>query len=519
MKQPLVSVVMPSYNHADYVGRAIESVLQQTYINFEFIIADDGSVDESAEIISQYTDSRIRFMRVEKNTGFGAYEYALEQAQGEYIATIASDDMWEETLLETYIGFLEENKEYGCCFCPPKVIDENDNIIENSEFYQVFTTENKTKEEWFKQLYLKGNAICAPSMCIRKSIYDKVGIFRFQYKQLQDYEYWLRLVQVCNFYIYPERLIKYRVHKEGNNKNISAHTQDSLVRGRIETKYILFDIMENLEPDFFLNAFADDLILKPHTDGFCVECEKFGVMLKNSLSDPAIYYYFKHYNNYEFRNSLENYYGIVRKEFWELTGTDHDKWYENVKNKNKVVILTRMVQELLQELRTKEQQQCENKLVIMQLLQYEVQLKEGMDEKEVISAWLHFVGENYKQLVYEEGFEQVLFYTLNEYKKAENKSLDIEVKKEITKLWSNFNRNIFQCYQFNVMDMTHKLQLSSEKCKQKSDRNTVSVIVIENEQEWKQDMQEADVVLTLEDIEHKDYSIVQQLFGKDKQKC
>lgn len=767
MKQPLVSVVLPSYNHADYVGRAIESVLQQTYTNFEFIIADDGSVDESAEIISQYTDVRIRFIRIEKNTGFGAYEYALEQTHGEYIATIASDDMWEETLLEKYIAFLEDNKEYGCCFCPPKVIDENDNIIENSEFYQIFTTENKTKEEWFKQLYLKGNVICAPSMCIRKSIYDEVGIFRFQYKQLQDYEYWLRLVQVCNFYIYPERLMKYRVHNEGNNKNISAHTQDALVRDRIEKKYILFDMMENLEPDFFLNAFADDLILKPHTDGFCVECEKFGVMLKNSLADPAIYYYFKHYNNYEFRNSLENYYGIVRKEFWELTGTDHDKWYENIKNKNRIEELTHLVQKLLQELRAKEQ--CENKLVmehlgirlttycnlnckdcadlipaqknchydynlliedmdkvlsavdyikevlliggeaflyphmeeviaycanspkigkiiittngtmipseklmkqikdenvimrvsgysadvapkrteliqkikqekilledlegmvwrnigneayrnrsetelkkvfrecgmnacvtltqkgriyycarsiaadelesypnprlgeyvevrnskveevseklqkfyrleyistcnycdglvpnapvvptaaqivpkgiIMQLLQYEVQLKEDMDEKEVIIAWLNFVGENYKQLVYEDSFEQVLSYTLNEYKKAESTSLDIEVKKEIMKLWSNFNRNIFQCYQFNVMDMTHKLQVNSEKWEQELDRNTVRVVVIENEQEWQQPMQNADIVLTMEDIEHKDYSITEQVFRKDR---
>lgn len=356
MNQPLVSIVMPSYNHKEFVGKAIESVLNQTYKNFEFIIADDGSTDSSVEIISQYDDPRIKFVRFEENTGFGAYEYGLELAEGEYIATIASDDMWEHTLIETYIEFMENNKEYGCCFSQPQIIDENDTIVENSKYDIVFRTENRTKEEWFRHLYLIGNCICAPSMCIRKEVYQQIGPFRFQYRQSQDYEYWLRLVQKYEIYICPEKLVKYRIHNQGDNRNISAVTGETLVRGRMEQKHTLLQMMEEIDDEFFLKAFSEDFILKLDMEGFCVECEKFGILLKNPVVDPAIYYYYKHYNDKNFRECLETYYHVSRKEFWQLTGADHDHYYENIRNKCRVDELTKQIELLKQELSAKEEE-------------------------------------------------------------------------------------------------------------------------------------------------------------------
>ena len=192
MEKPLVSVIMPSYNHAEYVGRAIESVLNQTYSNFEFIIADDGSTDGSPEVIEQYHDPRISFTRFEENTGFGASEYIYNKAKGKYIAAICSDDMWKNTLLEKYVSFLEENNSYVCCFCRPEIVDENDNVIVVDTLEEIFYAENQKKEEWFKDFYTRGNCICA---------FDKLGSLRFQFRQLQDFEYWMRLVQIGNIYI------------------------------------------------------------------------------------------------------------------------------------------------------------------------------------------------------------------------------------------------------------------------------------------------------------------------------
>lgn len=320
MDRPLVSVVMPSYNHAEFIAEAIESVLRQTYDNFEFIIADDGSKDGTVEIIQQYQDPRIRFTAFSENTCFGTCEYIYTCVRGKYIASICSDDVWEETLLEKYVAFLEEHQEFGCCFSKPAVINERGEIIEGSF---PFILDNGSRAMWFRKLYMKGNCICGSTMCIRQSVFAKVAPFRMQYRQLQDYELYLRLLQIDNIYIYPETLAKYRIHVSGGNSNISAPTLEVCTRDFMERKYIMLDIMEQIEDSFFIEAFAEDLVLKPGMKGFCTECEKFGVMLKAVPVVPieaAFFYYYRHYNDKAFRESLETVYGISRKDFWNLVG-------------------------------------------------------------------------------------------------------------------------------------------------------------------------------------------------------
>ena len=327
MKKPLVSVVMGCYNHAAYVGKTIESVLNQTYTNFELIIVDDASQDNSVEVIKQYTDSRIRFEALEVNTGFGAPERAFNMARGEYIAVLGSDDMWKNNLLECYVDFLENHEGYVCCFSVPEVIDENDVVIENSGFEKIFEQENRTKEEWFKRLYMYGNCFCAPGACMRYSVFEKLGPMRYQYRQLQDYEYWLRTVQLGNVYIYPKSLMYYRKHYTDNTVNISAPTTEVNTRDLMERKFMMWDIMENIDADYFYEVFKDSFVLQPSNEGFCLECEKFVVMLKSSYATvhAAIFYYFNHYQDEVFKYYLENYYHISRKEIWKITGVEVDR--------------------------------------------------------------------------------------------------------------------------------------------------------------------------------------------------
>lgn len=347
-KQPLVSVVMPSYNHAEYVGKAIESVLNQTYTNFEFIIADDGSTDRSAEIIKSYHDPRIKFKAFKDNTSFGACEYIWEQASGKYIASICSDDMWKENLLEKYVEFLENNEDYGCCFCEPLIINESGEAETNST-NNIFSEPNREREEWFERLYINGNCLCAPAVCIRKSVFDKVGRFRFQYRQLQDYEYWMRLLQVANIYIYPEKLVMYRMHPTGDNHNISKPTLETNIRDRIEREYILLDIMEQLEESFFNKAFKDKLIYAPGTEQYNLDCEKFGAIMVSGAAPPqvAIFFYYKHYNDEKFRYHLEHYYGVPRGEFWKMTGKDYDHISEYVENIHKLMATVKNLQQIV----------------------------------------------------------------------------------------------------------------------------------------------------------------------------
>lgn len=346
MERPLVSVVMPSYNHAEFIAEAIESVLSQTYENFEFIIADDGSKDGSVEIIQQYKDARIHFTAFDENTCFGTCEYIYMQAKGKYIAAICSDDVWNENLLEKYVDFLEEHEEYGCCFCKPGLINERGEELEDDT---VFGQDNGTKEMWFRKLYMEGNSICGSTMCIRSSLFRQLAPFRMQYRQLQDYELYLRLLQVDNIYIYPETLVRYRKHVSGENYNMSAATLDVLTRDTNERKYIMLDIMEKLDDDFFISAFAKDLVIQPEMKGFCVECEKFGVMLKAVPVvpvDAALFYYYHHYNNVAFRKSIENDYHISRKDFWNLAGN----------NLGEITRLTNIINQLMNIIKTKDEE-------------------------------------------------------------------------------------------------------------------------------------------------------------------
>lgn len=319
---PLVSVVLPGYNHAEYVGEAIESVLNQTYTNFELIIADDASTDGSAEVIKRYRDSRIRFIPIERNTGFRAAETAFASASGKYIVGFASDDRLLPELLETHVRFMEKNKQYGACFCRPTIIDGSGRKTNDTQMEMIFEAKNRTKEEWFYRLYCGGNCMLAPGFCIRRELFREFGVFRYEYRQLQDYEYWLRLLQKTEIYVHTGSLVQYRIHWNEEIPNISMPTEEVLHRDYMERLYILLESMEDLSENFFLKTFWQELIWLPGTEGYCLECEKFCVMQRAAAvpQEAAAFFYFRHCGEEKFRHYLETYYGVFRKDIWKLSG-------------------------------------------------------------------------------------------------------------------------------------------------------------------------------------------------------
>lgn len=109
----LVSIVMPSYNTAKFISVAIESVLMQTYQNWELLIVDDCSTDNTDEVVSKYDDRRIIYLKNEKNSGAAfSRNKALKRAKGKWIAFLDSDDLWYQTKLEEQIEFMKKNKYY-----------------------------------------------------------------------------------------------------------------------------------------------------------------------------------------------------------------------------------------------------------------------------------------------------------------------------------------------------------------------------------------------------------------------
>lgn len=259
---PKVSVILSSYNHAKYISAAIESVLNQSFTNFELLIADDGSKDNSREIIKTFTDSRIKFFLHEENRGPRIIlSECVKVAQGKYIAIHHSDDSWTADKLEKQINFLDNHKEYAACFTQANFIDENGNLNElaDDDFYKkIFDKSNRSRAEWLRYFFYNANCLCHPSLMIRKEIYEKYNLLDFHgLWQLPDYFMWIKLCFHENFYILPEKLTNFRLRRT-RQENISAWTSDKLIRSELEFFFVIQNFCNEFQDDkFFLEVFPE----------------------------------------------------------------------------------------------------------------------------------------------------------------------------------------------------------------------------------------------------------------------
>ncbi|MCK5666558.1 MAG: glycosyltransferase, partial [Thiotrichaceae bacterium] len=194
---PTVSVILTSFNHAKYISEAIDSVLNQTFTDFELIIWDDASTDESWELINSYTDSRIIKFRNEttKRGVYGINKAITEISKAEYIAIHHSDDIWLPSKLEKQIDFLKNNSKYGAVFTNALAVCEDGSPLNDDQhFYtNIFTQANRSRYEWLNHFFREGNALCHPSVLIRKKCYDDCGLYRYGFAQLGDLDMWVRL--------------------------------------------------------------------------------------------------------------------------------------------------------------------------------------------------------------------------------------------------------------------------------------------------------------------------------------
>ena len=200
MGNDLVSVIMPSFGTAKYIAESIRSVLDQTYKNLELIIVDDNSSDGSAEIISEFTDERIRFFRNSENLGAAfTRNKALDEAKGRWIAFLDSDDIWANDKLEKQIGFMEKNG-YAFSYTDYEKIDDDGNSL------KVYCTGPKVVTR--RKMYRYGYPGCLTVM------YDaeKIGKIRIEdIKKNNDYAMWLIVCKKADCYLLPENLAKYRI--------------------------------------------------------------------------------------------------------------------------------------------------------------------------------------------------------------------------------------------------------------------------------------------------------------------
>lgn len=264
---PKVSVRIPAYNHEKYIKECIDSVLNQTFQDFEIIITDDGSSDRTVEIIKEYNDPRIKLLKHDRNYGLAcAIETCLKKATGVYVANLCTDDAWAPDKLEKQVKFLDMHPEIDAVFTKVAIIDENSNPYSGDHFYStVFDVENRSREEWLNHFFYYGNCLCIPSVLIRKNVYTDL---KFQDKRmagLLDFDLWVRFSFEHDFFILNEKLTKFRLRD--NEANLSGNRIETQIRNHFEYKNILNHYLTIDRVDFFKKIFPECQNTKDFSSG------------------------------------------------------------------------------------------------------------------------------------------------------------------------------------------------------------------------------------------------------------
>lgn len=217
---PTVSIAMPCYNSSKYLSKAIESILEQTYCNFELIIVDDNSTDNTIERIKQYAekDFRIKILSNEFEKGVsGAMNTAIKNSRGKYFTRMDSDDISILNRIEKQINYLKANEVYGVCSVNISMIDELENLY-NENVYP----DSKIPHEW---TFLWTNPIPNAPCMYRTNIIKDNKILFSNLKTAEDYEFLSKIIQETKVYMIPESLYLYR------------HTKNSLFNSNLEETF------------------------------------------------------------------------------------------------------------------------------------------------------------------------------------------------------------------------------------------------------------------------------------------
>jgi glycosyltransferase involved in cell wall biosynthesis len=207
---PRVSVIMPAFNREKYIAASIESVLGQTFEDFELIVIDDGSTDKTLSVAETFaSDPRVQIVKNEKHLGIaGTRNRALELAHGEYIAPLDSDDVWfDKEKLKKQVSFLDENPTYAMVGGAIEHINTEGKIIKTVVFEQ---TDADLREN-----ILQHNPFPQSSLMYRKYAVIDAGAYSTAYQVCDDYNLWLAVGTKHSFANFPDVFTGYRIH-DGN---------------------------------------------------------------------------------------------------------------------------------------------------------------------------------------------------------------------------------------------------------------------------------------------------------------
>jgi len=239
--QPLVCVIIPTYQREKWIKAAIESVLHQTFNDFELIVVDDGSTDRTAEIVSDMAsrDRRIRYLYQTNRGPAGARNRGLQEATAEVIAFLDSDDLWKPEKLQLQMETLSQNADAGFVYCSGCFIDEEGNVDDESNRRLKPTALYSAENILFDQVNF-----LTPGVLFRKHLLAKAGPFDESLEFLEDVDLWFRILCFTRAVFLDQELILIRRHTENLYKAPGRLLALNLYRSSVQMRRKLISFYE-----------------------------------------------------------------------------------------------------------------------------------------------------------------------------------------------------------------------------------------------------------------------------------
>ncbi|MBL7069008.1 MAG: glycosyltransferase [Candidatus Omnitrophica bacterium] len=251
--KPKVSIVIPSYNRARFLPEAIDSVIIQTYRNFEIVVVDDGSTDNTKEIMAEYVKkytSKVRYFYQENQGEAGARNRGIKESRGEYIAFLDSDDIWVQDKLEIQVRLLADNPDVGLTYGRAKRVNEK------GEYLDMKPTQPAIKAIHF----LQGKRLTMMTVMVHKKCFSHIGLFDKKLKVGVDTDMWLRLAFKYKIVFLNKILAIMRSH-DGNISNdtkemYAGHIKiiEKLIKEEVPNKFSKKFLKRLLAQNYYLKA-------------------------------------------------------------------------------------------------------------------------------------------------------------------------------------------------------------------------------------------------------------------------
>ncbi|MBD2089098.1 glycosyltransferase family 2 protein [Microcoleus sp. FACHB-1515] len=219
---PKVSVVIPAYNAMGYLPETLASALNQTFVDYEVIIVDDGSKDNIQQWAAQLSDPRVKLISQENQGLSGARNTGIAHAQGEYVAFLDADDLWAPTKLEKQVQLLEQDPDVGLVYTWSDLIDQHSKplgrVLRSNAEGNVWT-------ELIKQNFVANGS----TPMVRRHCFETVGLFDVALRSAEDHDMWLRMAPHYSFAVVREPLTQYRILDNSLSKNLLVMERSAFV--------------------------------------------------------------------------------------------------------------------------------------------------------------------------------------------------------------------------------------------------------------------------------------------------